>query len=186
MIDEKRPPVVEQSVVPLGGDYYMVKHVTKSMCEIIWNFIDDNQRAELFALYGKDEATAKEGLWREICESGHHAAFYDGLTLVCAMWAEWTEIKGVGLRRVLGCFCNTEYAKRMTRKFVKFTPICRDAFELTEPSDVDELFVFIDEKFDSSRRWAVKAAGFVKAFDAHFNGYPFVCYSRKIGGCDGL
>lgn len=170
--------------VPLGEGFYMVRHITEPMANMVWNFLDDNQRNELYALYGDDPDVARRMMWEEIKASDHAAAFYDCTTLVCAMWAGWVPVKNKGRMRTLGCFCNTRYAKRLTRKFIKFTPICRDAFEIEEPHGVDELFVFIAKDFASSRAWAVKIAGFEESFPAVANGHEFVCYSRKIGGCN--
>ena len=178
--------VPRQEVVPLGEGFYMVKHMSDSMCNHLWYLMDDNQMGELKAIYGDSDEAARAGLWDEIRTSGHQAAFFDGTTLVCGMWADWCDITGVGRKRVIGCFCNSEYAKRMTRKFVKFTPICRDAFELGEPSDVDELLVFIATGYKSSREWAVRVGGFEQYFHARFDAKRFVCYHRKIGGGNGV
>lgn len=179
------PVVPRQDVVQLGNGLYMVRHISEKMCEHIWNIIDDNQRGELFALYGDDEAKALAGLKRECTESGHQAAFFLGTTLLCGMWAEWTFIGGRGNMRVAGCFCNTDYAKRHPLQFSKFTVICRDAFEIDEPPDVAELNVFIAKGFGSSRKWAAEIAGYEEAFDAECNGKEFVCYRREIGGGHG-
>ena len=184
MSEQEVPVVGKQLVVPLSGGWYMVRHVTKEMCDHMWNLMDENQRGEVRALYGSDDEVAKEGLWRECEESGHQAAFFDSQTLVCIMWAEWTPVYGVGRLRVLGCFCNSEYAALRPLAFVKKTPECRDAFELEEPPDVSELHVFIAKDYEKSKKWAVMFGGMKKAFDAKFGKHLFVCFSRKIGGQD--
>ena len=33
--EQNTPPVMKQEVVPLSGGWYMVRHVTKSMCELM-------------------------------------------------------------------------------------------------------------------------------------------------------
>lgn len=181
--EQKIPTVMRQDVVPLSGGWYMVRHVTKSMCELMWSKMDEFQRNELRALYGNDDEKAKEWMWRECNESGHQAAFFDGPTLVCLMWAELTTVRGIdGKLRVLGCFCNSEYARERKMSFVKKTPECRDAFELDEPKEAAELYVFIASGYEQSKKWAVMFGGMTKAFDAHFNEHPFVCYKREIGG----
>ena len=181
--EQKTPPVMKQEVVPLSGGWYMVRHVTKPMCELMWSKIDEFQRNELRALYGSDDEKAMEWMWRECNESGHQAAFFDGPVLVCLMWSEWTTVGGIdGKLRVLGCFCNSEYALEHKMSFVKKTPECRDAFELDEPKEATELYVFIASGYKQSKKWAVMFGGMTKAFDAHFNEHPFVCYKREIGG----
>lgn len=185
-MNESAPNVMKQDVVPLSGGLYMVRHVSKEMCNYMWNVMDEHQRGEVRALYGDDDEVAKEGMWRECITSRHRAAFFDATTLVCLMWAEWTVIGGVGRRRVLGCFCNSEYARERTLSFVKKTPECRDAFELDEPPNATELHVFIAKDYEQSKKWAVMFAGMKKAFDARFGKHKFVCYKREIGGGYGL
>ena len=183
MSEEKMPTVMRQDVVPLSGGWYMVRHVTKPMCELMWSKMDEFQRNELRALYGSDDEKAKEWMWRECNESGHQAAFFDGPVLVCLMWAEWTTVGGIdGKLRVLGCFCNSEYALEHKMSFVKKTPECRDAFELYEPSDVSELYVFIANGYEKSKKWAVMFGGMEKVCDAWAGEHEFVCYKRPIGG----
>lgn len=174
---------MKQEVVPLSNGWYMVRHITKSMCELMWSKMDEFQRNELRALYGNDDEKAKYWMWRECNESGHKSAFFDGPTLVCLMWADWIEVRGIDKKlRTLGCFCNSEYALEHKMSFVKKTPECRDAFELDEPASATELYVFIASGYRQSRKWAVMFGGLEKAFDAHFNEHKFVCYKRKIGG----
>lgn len=180
--DAKAVAVPKQDVVPLNGGWYMVRHVTADMCELMWNVMDEHQRGEVRALYGDDDDGAVEGLCRECAESDHQAAFFEGPTLVCVMWAAWIPIGGVGTRRVLGCFCNSEYARERTLAFVRKTPECRDAFELDEPKEAAELYVFIASGYEQSKKWAVMFGGMEKAFDARFNEHRFVCYKRKVGG----
>lgn len=181
--EQKIPPVMRQGVVPLSGGWYMVRHVTKSMCELMWSKMDEFQRDELRALYDGDDSHVKDGMWCECNKSGHQAAFFDGPNLVCIMWAEWTTVRGITEKlRVLGCFCNSEYAREHIMSFVKKTPECRDAFELDEPPAVTELYVFIAKGYNKSRKWAVMFGGMEKAFDAHSKEHPFICYKRPIGG----
>ena len=180
--EQKLPPVLKQDVVPLSGGWYMVRHVSEDMCRHMWQVMDDNQRGEVYALYGDDEQKAMDGMWNECKTSDHQAAFFEGTTLVCIMWAAPTPVTGVGTLRVMGCFCNSEYARNRTLAFVKKTPECRDAFELDEPPDVTEIYVFIAEVFEQSKKWAVMFGGMERAFDARFNEHRFVCYKRMIGG----
>jgi hypothetical protein len=180
--DKKTLPAVRQEVVPLSGGWFMVRHVSKEMCRIMWRVMDENQRGEVYALYGNDEKKALDGMWEECRTSDHQAAFFDGTTPVCIMWAAPTHVTGVGTLRVMGCFCNSEYARNRTLAFVKKTPECRDAFELDEPKEATELYVFIASGYKQSNKWAVMFGGMTKAFDAHFNEHPFVCYKREIGG----
>lgn len=144
--------------------------------------MDKHQKDEVFALYGNDEQKAKDGLWEECKESDHQAAFFDGPTLVFVAWAAPTQISGVGVRRVMGCFANTEYAKRMTLSFTKKTPECFDAFMLDEPPDVQDILVFIAKEFKQSRKWAVMFGGMEPVCEARAGEHEFVCYKRKIGG----
>jgi hypothetical protein len=148
----------------------------------MWRVMDENQRGEVYALYGNDEEKAIDGMWEECRISDHQAAFFDGTTLVCIMWAAPTPVTGVGTLRVMGCFCNSEYARNRTLSFVKKTPECRDAFELDEPKDIAELYVFIASGYRQSKKWAVMFGELTKAFDARFNEHRFVCYKRRIGG----
>ena len=180
--EQKLPPVLKQDVVQLSGGWYMVRHVSEDMCRHMWQVMDDNQRGEVYALYGDDEQKAMDGMWNECKTSDHQAAFFEGTTLVCIMWAAPTPVTGVGTLRVMGCFCNSEYARNRTLAFVKKTPECRDAFELDEPPDVTEIYVFIAEWFEQSKKWAVMFGGMERAFDARFNEHRFVCYKRMIGG----
>ena len=152
------------------------------MCEIIWRKMDEHQRQELVALYGDKNDAARRGMWRECRTSGHQAAFFDGATLVSVMWSEWTNVRGIGSLRVFGCFCNSEYAREHTLKFVKNTPVCIDSFMLDEPPDVSELYVFIAKDYRQSRKWAVMFGGLEKAFDAHSREHKFVCYKIQMGG----
>jgi len=181
--EPKAKPVMKQEVVPLSGGWYMVRHVTRPMCELMWRKMDEFQKDELRALYDGDDSHVKDGMWRECNNSRHQAAFFDGTTLVCVMWAEWTTVDGIDEKlRALGCFCNSEYAREHTMSFVKKTPECIEAFEVDEPPEATELYVFIAKCYDKSRKWAVMFAGMEKAFDAHSKGHPFVCYKRLIGG----
>lgn len=185
--EQKTSPVMRQEVVPLSGGWYMVRHVSKEMCLHMWNVMDEYQRDELRALYGEDDEDAKQGMWKECSDSEHQAAFFDGATLVCVMWADWVTVRfkedgGRQTKRVIGCFCNSEYALNNTMSFAKKTPECRDAFELYEPSDVSELYVFIAKGYEKSKKWAVMFGGMEKVCDAWAGEHEFVCYKRPIGG----
>lgn len=165
-------------ILRLSCGFYMVNHVTDSMISLMWNEMSEPQKEEFEIQYGKDKAFY--GMKEEINGSEHAVAFFDGIKLACIMWADWREHGGIGRVRTLGCVCS-RYAQRHTLSFVKHSKECRDAFMLTEPSEVSELYVFITESFSCSRNWAVRVCGMKEFCRATANGESFICYRHRIG-----
>ena len=64
MSDEKAKFVAPRTVTPLGGDFYMVNHITEGMCNTLFDMMDDNQRDELKAIYGDSDEAARAGVVR--------------------------------------------------------------------------------------------------------------------------
>lgn len=162
----------------LSCGFYMVNHISTEMMSLMWSEMSRQQKEEFEIQYGKDGAY--EGMCSEIREADHAVAFFDGLKLACLMWANWQTHEGIGTVRTLGCVCS-QYAVRHTMSFVRHSKECRDAFMLTEPPDVSELYVFITESFSCSRNWAVRVCGLKEYCKATANGESFVCYRHKVG-----
>lgn len=162
----------------LSCGFYMVNHVTEEMMSLMWSEMSEPQRNEFEIQYGKEEAF--NGMCEEIRGAEHAVAFFDGISLACLMWADWREHEGLGRVRTLGCVCS-RYAQRHTLAFVRHSKECRDAFMLTEPPEVSELYVFITASFSCSRKWAVRVCGLKEYCTATANGESFVCYRYRIG-----
>jgi len=169
----------EDLVFHLSDGHYMVNHVTDCMITVMWSLMSEPQREEFEILYGKGRGFG--GMRREIRESDHAVAFFCGGKITCLMWAAWQDQDGIKEHaRTLGCVCS-DYALKHTINFVKHSKECRDAFMLTEPPEVSEIYVFITEHFKSSREWAVRVCGFKEVCKATANGGHFVCYRHVIG-----
>lgn len=166
-------------VLHLSDGHYMVNHVTDSMIAMMWHSMSDPQKEEFEILYG--EGKGFDGMKEEIRSSDHAVAFFCGLQLTCIMWAQWQDQEGIKEHaRTLGCVCS-DFALKHTVNFVKHSKECRDAFMLTEPKEVDEIYVFITEHFKSSREWAVRVCGLKEVCKATANGGHFVCYKHVVG-----
>lgn len=166
-------------VLHLACGFYMVNHVTKHMIDYMWHEMSIPQKEEFEIAYGKDNAY--DGYCKEIKSSDHAVAFYDGTQLACLMWAHWRDHEGIGRCRTLGCVCSS-YAFRHTMSFVRNSKQCRDAFMLTEPASVSEIYVFITDTFTSSRNWAVRVCGLKEFCKAESeSGDKFVCYRHRVG-----
>lgn len=166
----------------LSDGLYMVNHITGAMASWIWNSMDANQKEEFEIIYGVDDAF--NGFVSEIRASDHCAAFFDCTEICCMMWAGWQKVPVFGNRRVrtLGCVCS-EYAKKHMFKFVKHSKECRDAFELMEPKEATEIYVFITESFKQSREWAIRICGLkheCSCVGGKLAG-DFVCYKHVYG-----
>lgn len=167
------------NVFHLSGGHYMVNHVTDEMMSVMWVRMSQPQKDEFAVMYGADGA--EQGFRTEVRSADHAAAFFCCSDLTCIMWATWSSVRGIeGRVRILGCVCS-DYAIRKTINFVRHSVEVRSAFELMEPGDVKELYVFITKVFKQSRNWAVRVCNFKEVGMAKANGEEFAVYRHVIG-----
>lgn len=162
----------------LSDGHYMVNRISDEMLSLMWNRMSAQQRREFEIVHGAKKA--ERGFRLEVRTSDHAVAFFCGQELTCMMWAHWGNVGGKGRVRILGCVCS-DFAVRHTVNFVKHSKEVRTAFEITEPKEVSELYVFIDGTFEQSRNWAVRVCGFKPDGMATANGESFAVYKHVIG-----
>lgn len=171
-------PISSTGIVHLSDGHYMVNHVSDEMLSLMWSKMSSPQRSEFEAVHG--EKNAERGFRLEVRTSDHAVAFFCGKELTCIMWAHWQNVGGRGRVRVLGCVCS-DFAIRHTVNFVKHSKEVMEAYEMNEPEDVTELYVFIADSFKQSRNWAVRVCGFKPEGMATANGEKFAAYRHVIG-----
>jgi hypothetical protein len=171
------PPI--RTTFNVAPDTYLVPRVTTEMMRVMWSSMSEPQREEFRTIYG--ERYAELFFYKEIRDAEHSAAIFVGPQLACLMWTGWSAGKNGKRLRTMGCVCS-EYAIRNPVGFVKRTRAGRDAFLMSEPPDVEEVFVCIDGTFQQSRNWAVRVCDFREYCRLMVNGKEVVCYHYKIGG----
>lgn len=166
------------NIFHLSNGHYMVNEVTDAMISLMWTSMSRKQSEEFERVYGVENA--REMFEKEIRHADHSAAFFCGQYLTCIMWGDWTEIGGLGRKRVLGCVCS-DFAVKHTLNFVKHSKEVRDAFMLMEPCEVNEIYVFIADDFVQSKNWAVRVCGMKEVGDATFGTEKFKAYIHVRG-----
>lgn len=167
------------NIFRMSDGHYMVNRVTDEMLSVMWTRMSQPQKDEFAVMYGAEGA--ERGFRNEVKSADHAAVFFCGTDITCIMWAVWSKVGGIeGRVRVLGCVCS-DFAIKRTINFIKHSAEVRSAFELMEPSDVKELYVFITKVFKQSRNWAVRVCNFKEAGMAKANGEEFAVYRHVIG-----
>lgn len=164
-------------VVKLSGGIYMVNHITLEAASLMWAKMDEPQREEFEILYG--EGNGESGMVSEMMECEHGAMLFHGAELFAILWAGWSEIEG-GKLRTFGCVC-TEHARRRWYSFARHSAEMREAFEMREPAEAQELNVAITASFTRSRNWAERCCGFKFVGELECNGKMFAFYKHNIG-----
>lgn len=161
-------------VTNLSGGWYMVEPMSRSVAELLYSRLDEDEMAELKAVM----CDRKEFVDSAVA-SDRSAAFFAGATLVFGIAANWMpSMDGMGKERLWDTMSTRDVRDcGLARSFVKHTPEMRDAFMAGEPTD--SVIGIVKSDFGRSRKWIERCAGFTERCDVNICGTRHTVYERK-------